>query len=515
MRNTRILLLLLLVLFSVESFAQDKNRRRQEIADEAEIAKNEQVLKLALEELERVKVKRWQDKRNSIARKEAFAEAWEDIRREMEQLAQKKAQKEATLLRLDNQVQQMESEVKALEDRQKDFGIQLSEKAVELQKQIKDGFPHRIEPEIVHLRKIQSDLESRGFRPSADLIQALFARQKERFQLGETREIIREQFALENITPANPAPNQKRAAQVSGVVAGYFFRLGMVYKAFVSTEGPDAAILGKTGNLGDEPWKWLERINDNTKNDLHQAKSVLLSGDTTAYLMLPVDVILRKATGGGYSAEDEKSLLDELIREWIGAGFVIWFLLGILILALGIITEKIWFAIFKSFGSKRLFNKITKLVEEGKVDEARQLASKSKAPISDVLHSILSKANTTREEAENESYARMLHHQPILERNISTLNILAAAAPLFGLLGTVSGMISMFSAITMHGTNDPKIMAAGIAEALLSTKWALITALPLMLVFISLRNMMGKVISDMEKYAASLLNQLFSSKPNA
>lgn len=512
----RLLLLILFVLAEFNlAFAQDKNRRRQEQADEAEIAKVDAQLKFYAEELEKVKVKRWQDKRNGIARKEAFAEAWEDIRREMEQLNQKKAQQEASLLRLDNQIQQMESELKALEDRQKEFGIQISEKASELVRTIQSGFPHQNEPAIHGLKKIQTDLEARGFRANADLIQTLFSKQQERFLIGETREISREQFTLERISPENPAEGSKRPVpKTAGVVAGYFVRLGSTYKAFISTETPDAAILAKSGSLGSQPWVWLESIPPSIKNKLQLTKGQILNGDSTTTIILPIDVILRKATGSGFSAEEEKSTWESLKEEWIGAGFVIWFLLAIEIVALLIISDKLYLGLFRILGGKRIFYKLKKLISEGKIEEAKAYAAKKRSSVAKVLSAILDKSYS-RQEAEEAAHAAMLHEQPILERNINTINILSAAAPLVGLLGTVSGMINLFSAITMHGTNDPKIMAAGIAEALLATKWALIVALPLMLIFNITQNVMGKAVTDMEKYAASLLNQLFESKPHA
>ncbi|MGB9500407.1 MAG: MotA/TolQ/ExbB proton channel family protein [Dissulfuribacterales bacterium] len=58
------------------------------------------------------------------------------------------------------------------------------------------------------------------------------------------------------------------------------------------------------------------------------------------------------------------------------------------------------------------------------------------------------------------------------------LNILAAIAPLLGLLGTVTGMISTFHVITLYGTGDPRMMAGGISEALITTQSDLLVAIP-------------------------------------
>ncbi len=70
---------------------------------------------------------------------------------------------------------------------------------------------------------------------------------------------------------------------------------------------------------------------------------------------------------------------------------------------------------------------------------------------------------------------------PVFQRNIATIKVIVAVGPLLGLLGTVTGMIGTFQAITLFGTGDPKIMAGGISEALVTTVEGLITAIPLLL----------------------------------
>ena len=74
----------------------------------------------------------------------------------------------------------------------------------------------------------------------------------------------------------------------------------------------------------------------------------------------------------------------------------------------------------------------------------------------------------------------ILKEIPALERGQSLIKLLAAVAPLLGLLGTVIGMISTFQAITLFGTGDPKLMAGGISQALVTTVLGLVVAIPLL-----------------------------------
>ncbi|QOC22836.1 MotA/TolQ/ExbB proton channel family protein [Wenzhouxiangella sp. AB-CW3] len=75
----------------------------------------------------------------------------------------------------------------------------------------------------------------------------------------------------------------------------------------------------------------------------------------------------------------------------------------------------------------------------------------------------------------------VLKEIPKLERGLNLVKVLAAVAPLMGLLGTVIGMIVTFQAITLFGTGDPQLMAGGISQALITTVLGLIAAVPLLL----------------------------------
>lgn len=75
----------------------------------------------------------------------------------------------------------------------------------------------------------------------------------------------------------------------------------------------------------------------------------------------------------------------------------------------------------------------------------------------------------------------VIREMPPLERGLGALKVLAAIAPLLGLLGTVVGMIETFQAITLFGTGDPRTMAGGISQALVTTALGLMVAVPLLL----------------------------------
>lgn len=97
-----------------------------------------------------------------------------------------------------------------------------------------------------------------------------------------------------------------------------------------------------------------------------------------------------------------------------------------------------------------------------------------------------------------------------LEKGLSLVKLLAAMAPLLGLLGTVTGMIATFQAITLFGTGDPAMMASGISQALVTTVLGLLTAVPLLLAHLLLQGRSRQLARILEAESSAWLAQLLS-----
>jgi len=92
-----------------------------------------------------------------------------------------------------------------------------------------------------------------------------------------------------------------------------------------------------------------------------------------------------------------------------------------------------------------------------------------------------------------------------LERNVGTILVLAAVAPLLGLLGTVTGMISTFQVIALHGTGNAKALAGGISEALITTQSGLVVALPGLFMGNFIRRRVERTKARMESFGLGLI----------
>ncbi len=92
-----------------------------------------------------------------------------------------------------------------------------------------------------------------------------------------------------------------------------------------------------------------------------------------------------------------------------------------------------------------------------------------------------------------------------IQKGQSFVKLLAAVTPLLGLLGTVTGMITTFQAITLFGTGDPKLMAGGISTALITTVLGLVTAIPLLFAYTYISSKAQSLISILEEQSIGLL----------
>ncbi|GAC32281.1 MotA/TolQ/ExbB proton channel family protein [Paraglaciecola polaris] len=94
---------------------------------------------------------------------------------------------------------------------------------------------------------------------------------------------------------------------------------------------------------------------------------------------------------------------------------------------------------------------------------------------------------------------------PKLSRNLTMIKIISVVAPLMGLLGTVTGMINTFQAITLFGTGDPKLMAGGISTALVTTVLGLVVAIPMTLLYAMLNTRSKDVVFILQEQASGVI----------
>lgn len=145
------------------------------------------------------------------------------------------------------------------------------------------------------------------------------------------------------------------------------------------------------------------------------------------------------------------------------------------------------------------------------VPDSKAAARAIRGPTGRMLEVGVAHLGEPRELIEEVMFEQVLATRLKLQRLLPLIAISAAAAPLLGLLGTVTGIISTFQLITIFGTGDVKTLSGGISEALITTKFGLIVAIPSLLLHAFLSRKAKDIVDQMEKTAVAVMNQLAKS----
>ncbi len=185
-------------------------------------------------------------------------------------------------------------------------------------------------------------------------------------------------------------------------------------------------------------------------------------------------------------------------------GILVWPILLVGLVAFLLSLERFFFLSRVKSNTDRVMGKIVKLVEVGDFGQSLELVENRKGPVFRVLAAGLAARKATRDVLESVLEEAILKELPRLEKFLPTLQVLAAIAPLLGLLGTVTGMINTFQVITVYGAGDPRMMSGGISEALITTKLGLTVAIPIILLHTWFARRVDVIIGDMEEKSVSL-----------
>ncbi|MDC3132274.1 MotA/TolQ/ExbB proton channel family protein [Opitutae bacterium] len=220
---------------------------------------------------------------------------------------------------------------------------------------------------------------------------------------------------------------------------------------------------------------------------------------------IPLDVTLGKALK---IVEGNDTLFEHLAK----GGSV-----GVVIISLGLVCLII--GGFKAYEitnfktpSRKNVQKVIRSIESGNSDEALSHASKLEGAGGDLLVSAVENHNIKSTNLEEILFEKILSTQPTLERFLPFMALTAAAAPLLGLLGTVTGMIKTFTLITIFGTGDAKSLSSGISEALVTTELGLVVAIPSLILHGLLSRMAKQKIGDLEQISVSFINGITGIK---
>ena len=167
------------------------------------------------------------------------------------------------------------------------------------------------------------------------------------------------------------------------------------------------------------------------------------------------------------------------MNEFITAGGIfMWPLLACSVLIIAFSIERSWFLQKRLICPDGLSNQIKTLMDNDMIDKRHAEEIANLSSLGFLLINCIKYQNLPRENLESKIEEKATEVQYSLERNLTMLGTTATISPLIGLLGTVVGMITAFTGLTETSGANPDLLAAGISQALITTAFGLLIAVP-------------------------------------
>lgn len=199
----------------------------------------------------------------------------------------------------------------------------------------------------------------------------------------------------------------------------------------------------------------------------------------------------------------------ELIKA---GGILIWPILLCSIISLAIIAERFWSLRTNKICPKNLVSQVWEMNKKGQLDKKEIQKIKRQSQLGRVLAAGLVNRHHERHIMKEsvEEVGRHVVHE--LGRFLTTLGTIASITPLLGLLGTVIGMIKVFTVITTMGLGDPGILAEGISVALITTAGGLTVAIPSLMFYRYFQGKIDELVITMEQEALKMVEVMHGQR---
>lgn len=195
-----------------------------------------------------------------------------------------------------------------------------------------------------------------------------------------------------------------------------------------------------------------------------------------------------------------------------------WLMVPILlcsVISAAICVERFWTLRANQIVPKNLLVQVWNWIRNNEMDNKKLRELRAGSPLGQILAAGISNHKRGREQMKEsiEEVAGHVVHE--MERYLNTLGTVAAVTPLLGLLGTVIGMIKVFTAIKLEGTGNAAVLAGGISEALITTAAGLSVAIPSLFFFRFFQRRVDELVITMEQEALKLVEVLNGDRTNA
>ncbi len=489
----KLLLLLMLAFLTSVSYSQEEISAKD--AEKIRLLKKEisalkSLTQDKLYDLEKKEASRW----NTRYKQNIKSKGFEDKTRMLEARYTKAAStltiKKDELQRYKRYTEEEAEKFEVIESKAEGFVTQLKLAIDKQAKELSQDMPLDINQRTVLLSKATATLQNKNKLHEAMTL--FFEERINRYALSISQEII----------------------QTNSIIGGAVdvpvkqLRLGTVFLAEMERGGQNRIqTLLRTGKLQGKIYAWRS----NLEEKYLQGVSTVITAAVNQGIetIIPMDVLQTKSLGRGFTKDKDTNLLVS-VSSWFGKGGIVMYpLIGCAILAFILALERLLLYRRRGRSEERFMNNVRPLVRKKDWAGVKKLCDKSRSSLSCVIYAIMNSVEGSRDGAEKAVKENLLKELPELEKRLGIVAALGASAPLLGLLGTVSGMITLFMVITDVGTNDPKILAGGISEALVTTQTGLVIAIPILLIHGYLSERLDSITSKLQGYSMEVLNKIW------
>ena len=207
--------------------------------------------------------------------------------------------------------------------------------------------------------------------------------------------------------------------------------------------------------------------------------------------------------------------MEYIIQIFQKGGPLMYPLLFLGVLAFAFIIERLYSLSFKKTFPVKKIEEISFYIQENRLAEAITIAKNTNSIATSLIAGILEAYVRGRKSEEQlkttaEEVART--EIPKLEGYVNAIGAIAAIAPLLGFLGTVTGMIQVFEALSVEGLSNPEVLSSGISQALITTAFGLSIAIPSLAAYWYFKSKLSFIVSQLENLAVELVYQLSEVK---
>jgi biopolymer transport protein ExbB len=467
-------------------------RKRKKVTEEEKLRKEMEVIQNFLENskdsLQSDIKERWRKKQQYIEQRELDKEAISELREREEikynDLSRIKEECFTLEKRIDEEKKQRE---KGLEEWRL-VTVSIDEVFTKIEKDMIETFPLNMEKKREEISSIRNSFDvNRNPKKSVDKLLNYYEK-----NISLAKQVTTSRQTV--------LPDQGEAKEMK------ILRFGDVF-AYALTNAGTPFIIRQTGALGAGKYK-IDRIDDSELSAFVQSFIPEVIAKRTIKDAEAMDIMQNTNTDKLITGQQSNSK-QEIIKWFRAGGLVMFPLAFLLVWALLMIVFKIVQYSLKHKTTKKMHKKIDVMLKEGTIEKALTYAENHKGVVARAVATCLKHSEWNRNSAESAVKEILIEEVPLLNKYLSTLGVIAGAAPLLGLLGTVTGMIHLFTVITQYGTSDPKILAGGISEALITTQTGLAIAIPLLLTNNYLKNKSLSIQNEMQKHVIRILNRLW------